>query len=193
MQGHAVKNPIKVGRVFILRGRHAYPSVAAAVDGTWVELLNCQGETRRIELVTLGRATSLPGYAATEIDLGGLVEERASTFHASRGVRRGPPRVDRATAQQDLRVLLLAALLEVTAQQHAHAGQRTTHAGTLTRHEAAELAQVRPQAIDHYRARGAFTWRVEDGRVVIEVASFEAWLLARLQRQQEREQGGEHG
>lgn len=190
MQGHAVKNPIKVGRVFILRGRHAYPSVAVAVEGTWVEIQNCQGESRRIELVTLGRATSLPGYAATEIDLGGLIEERASTFHALRGIRRGPPRVDRATAQQDLRVLLLAALLEVTAQQHAQPVQRTIHAGTLTRHEAAELARVRPQAIDHYRTRGAFAWRLEDGRVLIEAASFEAWLLARLQR---REQGVEHG
>lgn len=190
MHGHAVKNPIKVGRVFILRGRHAYPSVAVAVDGTWVELMNCQGEARRIELVTMGRATSLPGYAATGIDLGGTVEGTGSSLYAARGLRRGPPRVDRATAQQDLRVLLLAALLEVTAQQHAP--PRTTHAGTLSRQEAADLARVRPQTIDQHRARGAFAWRLEAGRVMIDAASFEAWLMARLQRQREQ-QGAEHG
>ena len=187
MKGHAVTNPIKVGRVFILRGaRGVPPSVASAVDGTWVELLTSAGEHRRIETTLLGRAVTLPGYSATGIDLGGGLVSVGPSSAAVRGLQRGPARAERAAAQQDLRVFLQAALLDMIAQTQTVGTRPESAGGEVTRQEAAAWARMRVQAIDHHRRRGSFAWRLEAGRVLIDGTSFEAWLVDRIQREQTR-------
>lgn len=188
MRGHDVTNPVKIGRVFVLRGaRGVPPSVATAMEGTWVELLTAAGEHRRIEVGMLGRAVTLPGYSATSVDLGGALVAEGPRIAAVRGILRGPARRERALAQADLRVFLQAALLDLIGASEADGVRPGPGSGAeLSRQEAAVWSKVRPQTIDVYRQRGAFQWRVENGRVLIDGASFEAWLLARLQRERAR-------
>lgn len=57
------------------------------------------------------------------------------------------------------------------------AAERLANGPTMTRFEAAAAAGMRDRGIDKHRLRGAFRWVKRGREILIDRASFEAWLV----------------